>query len=93
MPGPIAPSAKVVVENPGLNRERFSQAMKEASQTSALVFFTLTGAMIFARFLVPTGLPSEFVDAVQEASIPTMLIMILFLVMYVFLECSRTPYQ
>ena len=82
---PIAPPTGVVVENPGLNWERFSQAMKEAAQTSALVFFILIGAMIFARFLVLTGLPGEFVDAVQAASIPTMLIMILFLIMYVFL--------
>jgi TRAP-type C4-dicarboxylate transport system permease large subunit len=41
--------------------------------------------MIFARFLVLTGLPGEFVEVVNEANIPTLLIMILFLVMYVFL--------
>ena len=59
--------------------------MKEAAQTSALVFFILIGAMIFARFLVLTGLPGEFVEVVQGANIPTLLIMILFLIMYVFL--------
>ena len=73
------------LETPGLNWERFSQAMKEAAQTTALVFFILIGAMIFARFLVLTGLPGEFVEIVHEANIPTMLIMILFLIMYVFL--------
>ncbi len=73
------------LEKPGLNWERFSQAMKEAAQTSALVFFILIGAMIFARFLVLTGLPGEFVEIVHAANIPTLLIMILFLVMYVFL--------
>ena len=59
--------------------------MREAAQTTALVFFILIGAMIFARFLVLTGLPGEFVDMVHAAEIPTLLIMILFLVMYVFL--------
>ena len=83
--GPIAPPAAVLLEKPGLNWERFSQAMKEAAQTSALVFFILIGAMIFARFLVLTGLPGEFVEIVNEANIPTLLIMILFLIMYVFL--------
>ena len=73
------------MDKPGLNWERFSQAMKEAAQTSALVFFILIGAMIFARFLVLTGLPGEFVEIVNDANIPTLLIMILFLVMYVFL--------
>ena len=73
------------METPGLNWERFSQAMKEAAQTTALVFFILIGAMIFARFLVLTGLPGEFVEIVYEAEIPTLLIMILFLIMYVFL--------
>jgi TRAP-type C4-dicarboxylate transport system permease large subunit len=75
----------VRLEKPGLNWQRFSQAMKEAAQTSALVFFILIGAMIFARFLVLTGLPGEFVEIVHEAQIPTLLIMILFLIMYVFL--------
>ena len=83
--GAIPPPAAVQLEQPGLTWGRFSQAMKEAAQTSALVFFILIGAMIFARFLVLTGLPGEFVEVVQEAEIPTMLIMILFLIMYVFL--------
>ena len=83
--GPIPPPTGVQLDKPGLNWERFSQAMKEAAQTSALVFFILIGAMIFARFLVLTGLPGEFVEVVQEANIPTLLIMILFLIMYVFL--------
>ena len=82
---PIVPPVATLMEKPGLNWQRFSQAMKEAAQTSALVFFILIGAMIFARFLVLTGLPGEFVEIVHEADIPTMLIMILFLVMYVFL--------
>ena len=83
--GPIPPPAAVQLEKPGLTWGRFGQAMKEAAQTSALVFFILIGAMIFARFLVLTGLPGEFVEVVQEAQIPTLLIMILFLIMYVFL--------
>ena len=83
--GPIPVPSAAQLEKPGLNWQRFSQAMKEAAQTSALVFFILIGAMIFARFLVLTGLPGEFVDIVNEAQIPTLLIMILFLVMYVFL--------
>ena len=82
---PIPPTDSVLVGKPGLNWTRFSQAMKEAAQTSALVFFILIGAMIFARFLVLTGLPGEFVEIVQDAQIPTLLIMILFLIMYVFL--------
>ena len=83
--GPIAPLTGTQLQTPGLNWDRFSQAMKEAAQTSALVFFILIGAMIFARFLVLTGLPGEFVEVVNEANIPTLLIMIFFLLMYVFL--------
>ena len=83
--GPIAPLTGTQLQTPGLNWDRFSQAMKEAAQTSALVFFILIGAMIFARFLVLTGLPGEFVEVVNEANISTLLIMIFFLLMYVFL--------
>ena len=82
-----APNAEPppVVAATGLTWPRFTAAMREAAQTTALVFFILIGAMIFARFLVLTGLPGEFVDMVHAAEIPTLLIMILFLVMYVFL--------
>ena len=83
--GPVVTPTAAQMQKPGLNWQRFSQAMKEAAQTSALVFFILIGAMIFARFLVLTGLPGEFVEIVNEAEIPTLLIMILFLLMYVFL--------
>ena len=69
----------------GLNWQRFTAAMREAAQTTALIFFILIGAMIFARFLILTGLPGEFVDTVNASGLPVMLIVILFLIMYVFL--------
>ena len=68
-----------------LSRDRFISALQEASQTTALVFFILIGAMIFARFLVLTGLPGEFVDMVNRMDVPPMVIVILFMIMYVFL--------
>ncbi len=54
----------------GLTWANFIAALNEAAQTTALVFFILIGAMIFARFLVLTGLPSEFSTAVTQAGIP-----------------------
>jgi len=68
-----------------LSRDRFISALQEASQTTALVFFILIGAMIFARFLVLTGLPGEFVDMVNRMDVPPMVIVVLFMIMYVFL--------
>ncbi len=81
-----------------MDRLLLGRRLPLAAQTSALVFFILIGAMIFARFLVPTGLPGEFVEVVNEANIPTLLIVIPFLIMYVSLgmfqdSISRTPYQ
>ena len=69
----------------GLTWASFIAAINEAAQTTALVFFILIGAMIFARFLVLTGLPSQFSSAVTQAGIPTMAIVVLFLAMYLFL--------
>jgi C4-dicarboxylate transporter DctM subunit len=71
----------------GLTWRNFAAALNEGAQTTALVFFILIGAMIFARFLVLTGLPSKFVSWATHAGIPPMAIIILFLVMYLFLGC------
>ena len=73
----------------GLSRERFGQALKEGAQTTALVFFILIGAMIFARFLVLTGLPGEIVGWLNESGIPTIGVILLFLLMYLFLGCFQ----
>ncbi len=69
----------------GLSWKRFLDAINEAAQTTALIFFILIGAMIFARFLVLTGLPSQFSTAVTQAGIPPLAIVVLFLIMYLFL--------
>ena len=68
-----------------LSKSALISALREASQTTALVFFILIGAMIFSRFLVLTGLPGEFVDMVHTLNVAPMLIVVLFLLMYVFL--------
>ena len=69
----------------GLTWRNFAAALNEAAQTTALVFFILIGAMIFARFLVFTGLPNAFVSWVINAGIPPMAVVVLFLAMYFFL--------
>jgi C4-dicarboxylate transporter DctM subunit len=69
----------------GLTWANFAAALHEGAQTTAMIFFILIGAMIFARFLVLTGLPNAFVGWVLQAGIPAMAIVILFLAMYLFL--------
>ena len=69
----------------GLSRKKFLDALKEASQTTALIFFILIGAMIFARFLALTGLPSRIVSAVTGAGIPPFGTVVIFLVLHLFL--------
>jgi len=69
----------------GLTWTNFAAALHEGAQTTAMIFFILIGAMIFARFLVLTGLPSAFVGWVLQAGIPPMAVVILFLAMYLFL--------
>jgi C4-dicarboxylate transporter DctM subunit len=63
----------------------FFAAVNEAAQTTAMIFFILIGAMIFARFLVLTGLPSTFSVWATHAGIPPLAIVVLFLAMYFFL--------
>jgi tripartite ATP-independent transporter DctM subunit len=70
----------------GLSWANFVAALNEAAQTTALVFFILIGAMIFARFLVLTGLPSQFSTAVTQAGISSLAIVVAFLLMYLLLE-------
>ena len=75
----------LAVASGGLSWRNFMAALNEAAQTTALVFFILIGAMIFARFLVFTGLPNAFVSWVTNAGIPPMAVVVLFLAMYFFL--------
>lgn len=66
-------------------RGNFIESLIETVTTSAMIFFIIIGAMIFAQFLAVSQLPTFFVDFVKESSLSSSLTVIMILLIYIFL--------
>lgn len=65
--------------------KNFLGSLVEAVTTSAMIFFIIIGAMVFAQFLAVSQLPSYFVNAVSSSAMPNWSAILLVLVIYIFL--------
>ncbi|HET7365321.1 MAG TPA: TRAP transporter large permease [Burkholderiales bacterium] len=68
-----------------LRWQGLGQAFLESVLSSAMLFFIIVGAFIFARFIVLTRLPNELVAWVEQARLAPLAIVILIVVLYVVL--------
>lgn len=66
-------------------KQNFIESLLEAVTTSAMIFFIIVGAMVFAQFLAVSRLPTYFVDMVNSSSLSSSVTVILILVIYIFL--------
>lgn len=66
-------------------RQNFIESLLEAVTTSAMIFFIIIGAMVFAQFLAVSRLPTYFVDMVSASSLSSTATVILILTIYIFL--------
>jgi tripartite ATP-independent transporter DctM subunit len=62
-----------------------SEAFFESVLASAMLFFIIVGAFIFARFIVLTRLPNELVEWVNHAQLPPLAIVLLVVMLYLVL--------
>lgn len=66
-------------------------AVKESTVNAAsltgMIFALLAGGMIFAFFLVRTGLPNELVRQVSGANLPPLLVVVIALLIMIILGC------
>ncbi|MFP3911375.1 MAG: TRAP transporter large permease [Desulfobacteraceae bacterium] len=65
----------------------FVDSVRESLKISAMVFFLVTGAIIFGRFLAVTRLPFMVADFASSLPIPSYLILTLVLIIYLLGGC------
>jgi tripartite ATP-independent transporter DctM subunit len=63
----------------------FMDSLMEAVTTSAMIFFIIIGAMIFAQFLAVSQLPTYFVSGLGGSSLPNWGVILVVLIIYIFL--------
>jgi tripartite ATP-independent transporter DctM subunit len=68
-----------------LNKERLIESLLETGRTTIMIFAIIVGVLIFVRFLALTGLPDTFTQFVLDLPIPSGLILVLILCIYIFL--------
>jgi tripartite ATP-independent transporter DctM subunit len=65
----------------------FREAVLETVFTSAMLFFVITGAFVFSRFIVLTQLPAELVGWVESMRLPGFAVLAAMVLMYLVLGC------
>lgn len=75
----------IVLIRKKLTWQNFIHSLKETVTTSAMIFFIIIGAMVFAQFLAVSRLPNFFIDMVKAWAMPPLVVVALILFIYIFL--------
>ncbi|MEM7695662.1 MAG: TRAP transporter large permease [Pseudomonadota bacterium] len=62
-------------------------ALREAVITSAALFFVFLGALMFARFIALTRLPTTLTEIVGAAGLPALTVILIIILAYILLGC------
>ncbi len=62
-------------------------ALTESGRTSAMMFFVLIGALIFANFLDVGGVPAQLQGWIEGLDVPGLVIIVVILLIYLALGC------
>lgn len=68
-----------------LNLQVFRRAMSETASTTVMIFVIIIGANIFSSFITLTQLPTFLVDAITEMQLPSYLVILVLLALYLIL--------
>jgi tripartite ATP-independent transporter DctM subunit len=68
-----------------LSWSNFMLSLQETVTTSAMIFFIIVGAMVFAQFLAVSRLSNFFIDMVTERALAPLVIVGMILIIYIFL--------
>ncbi|MGE5147361.1 MAG: TRAP transporter large permease [Candidatus Eiseniibacteriota bacterium] len=77
----------VAVATRKLSFAQFIDSVLETVWTTAMLFFIVVGAFIFARFMVLTQLPQALVEWVAQFGLSTLAVLLLMIVFYLVLGC------
>jgi C4-dicarboxylate transporter DctM subunit len=70
-----------------LTKQNFIEALRETTKTTAMIFVIVIGAMIFGAFMTISGLPAALVTFLGGIELPSIAVLVIILIMYVFLGC------
>jgi C4-dicarboxylate transporter DctM subunit len=77
----------VVLVRRSLSLKALRTSLTNTARTSTMLFWVLIGAMIFAKFIVLSGLPDLLLAFVTGLAVPPIGILIVVLLVYVVLGC------
>jgi len=75
----------IVISRRKLSWSNIVLSVRETVTTSAMIFFIIVGAMVFAQFLAVSRLPHSFAVMVTEQAVPPLLVVVMILGMFIFL--------
>lgn len=75
----------IVLFRKKLGWRNFIHSLKETATTTAMIFFIIVGAMVFAQFLAVSRLPNFFIDMVEARAVPPLAVVAMILLIYIFL--------
>ncbi len=75
----------IVVFRRKLTWPNFIQSLKETVTTTAMIFFIILGAMVFAQFLAVSRLPAWCIDMLRAWAVPPTAVVAMILLIYIFL--------
>ncbi len=67
--------------------QRLFSIFAETAATTAMLFFVLIGALIFADYINETDMPNQLAAMIQDMRIPPMLVLAVILLIYLGLGC------
>ena len=67
--------------------EKFNNALRDTTKTTAMILFMVAGAIIFTRFLGISRIPFEIAEWVGSLDLPRYVIMLIVLLIYLVLGC------
>jgi tripartite ATP-independent transporter DctM subunit len=77
----------VAVATGKLTFQQFLDSTLETVWTTAMLFFIVVGAFIFARFMVLTQMPNALVDWVTDSGLSPLAVLLLMVLFYLALGC------
>jgi C4-dicarboxylate transporter DctM subunit len=75
----------IVVSQRKLSWANIVLSLRETVTTSAMIFFIIVGAMVFAQFLAVSRLPHFFTVMVTKQAVPPLVVVVMILGIYIFL--------
>jgi tripartite ATP-independent transporter DctM subunit len=68
-----------------ITRDTLLRVMGETTATTALIYLIITGVLLFTFAMGVTGLPQQLTEAVKNLNLPSSVILVMILIVYLFL--------